>query len=137
MKIVVFGLPNQVNEQELLAAMAQISSSLGMSTIKIHILEKDDLLPPTTKSVFIKKREETEFVQAVKGITKVCGDIVRNPADRAGLYKAVIDKTIERPILEVIAFGPKCGTDINALKDAGGNEFVAICRTALSLLNAL
>lgn len=136
MKIVVFGLPNQVDEQELLAAMAQMSSIIGVS-IKIQILERNDLMPSTTEPVFIKKREETEFVQAVKGIMKVCGDIVRNPADRAGLYKAVIDKTIERPILEVIAFGPKCGADINALKDAGGNEFVAICRTALSLLNAL
>ena len=136
MKIVVFGLPNQVDEQELLAAMTQMSSIIGVS-IKVQILERNDLLPPATEPVFIKKKEETEFVQAVKGIMKVCGDIVRNPADRAGLYKAVIDKTIERPILEVIAFGPKCSTDINALKDAGGNEFVAICRTALSLLNAL
>lgn len=136
MKIVVFGLPNQVDEQDLVTAMAQMSSNLGVS-IKANVLDRDDLMPPTTEPVFIKKKEETEFVQAVKGIMKVCGDIVRNPADRAGLYKAVIDRTVERPILEVIAFGPKCGTDINALKDAGGNEFVSICRTALSLLNAL
>lgn len=136
MKIVVFGLPNQVNEKELLTAMAQVSPILGVS-IKVQILERNDLMPPTTEPVFIKKREETEFVQAVKGVTKVCGDIVRNPADRAGFYKAIIDKTIEKPILEVIAFGPKCGTDINALKDAGGNELVSICRTALSLLNSL
>lgn len=136
MKIVVFGLPNQVDEQDLVTAMAQMSSNLGVS-IKANVLERDDLMPPATEPVFIKKKEETEFVQAVKGIMKVCGDIVRNPADRAGLYKAVIDRTVERPILEVIAFGPKCGTDINALKDAGGNEFVSICRTALSLLNAL
>ena len=136
MKIVVFGVPNQVDEQELLTAMAQMSSNLGIS-IKANVLERDDLMPPATEPIFIKKKEDTEFVQAVKGIMKVCGDIVRNPADRAGFYKAVIDKTIEKPILEVIAFGPKCGTDINALKDAGGNEFVSICRTALSLLNAL
>ena len=136
MKIVVFGVPNQVDEQELLTAMAQMSSNLGIS-IKANVLERDDLMPPATEPIFIKKKEDTEFVQAVKGIMKVCGDIVRNPADRAGLYKAVIDRTVERPILEVIAFGPKCGTDINALKDAGGNEFVSICRTALSLLNAL
>lgn len=136
MKIVVFGLPNQVDEQDLVTAMAQMSSNLGVS-IKANVLDRDDLMPPTTEPVFIKKKEETEFVQAVKGIMKVCGNIVRNPADRAGLYKAVIDRTVERPILEVIAFGPKCGTDINALKDAGGNEFVSICRTALSLLNAL
>ena len=136
MKIVVFGLPNQVDEQDLVTAMAQMSSNLGVS-IKANVLDRDDLMPPTTEPVFIKKKEDTEFVQAVKGIMKVCGDIVRNPADRAGLYKAVIDRTVERPILEVIAFGPKCGTDINALKDAGGNEFVSICRTALSLLNAL
>lgn len=136
MKIVVFGLPNQVDDQDLLAAMAQMSSNLGV-VIKVNILERSDLLPPATEPIFIKKKEETEFVQAVKGIMKVCGDIVRNPADRAGLYKAVIDRTVERPILEVIAFGPKCSTDINALKDVGGNEFVAICRTALSLLNSL
>lgn len=136
MKIVVFGLPNQVDDQDLLAAMAQMSSNLGVS-IKANVLDRDDLMPPATEPIFIKKKEDTEFVQAVKGIMKVCGDIVRNPADRAGFYKAVIDKTIEKPILEVIAFGPKCGTDINALKDAGGNEFVSICRTALSLLNAL
>lgn len=136
MKIVVFGLPNQVDEQELLTAMVQTSSILGVS-IKVQILDRDDLMPPATEPIFIKKKEETEFVQAVKGIMKVCGDIVRNPADRAGLYKAVIDKTVERPILEVIAFGPTCGADVNALKDVGGNEFVSICRTALSLLNAL
>ena len=136
MKIVVFGLPNQVDDQDLLAAMSQMSSNLGVA-IKVNILERSDLLPPATEPIFIQRRTETEFVQAIRGIQKVCGDIVRNPADRAGLYKAVIDKTIERPILEVIAFGPKCGADINALKDVGGNEFVAICRTALSLSNSL
>lgn len=136
MKIVVFGLPNQVDEQELLAAITQMSVTLGVS-IKISILERDDLMPPATEPIFIQKRKETEFAQAVKAIMKVCGDIVHNPADRAGLYKAIIDKTIEKPILEVIAFGPTCGTDINVLKDAGGNEFVSICRTALSLLNSL
>lgn len=136
MKVVVFGLPNQVEEKELLTAITQMSVNLGVS-IKVNILERDDLMPPATKPVFIQKRKETEFAQAVKAVMKVCGDIVHNPADRAGLYKAIIDKTIEKPILEVIAFGPTCGTDINVLKDAGGNEFVSICRTALSLLNSL
>ena len=136
MKIVVFGLPNQIDDQDLLAAMTQMSSNLGV-VIKVNILERDDLLPPATEPIFIQRRKETEFVQAVKGVMKVCGDIVRNPADRAGLYRAILDKAVDKVILETIAFGPKCEADLNALRDAGGNEFVSICRTALAFLNTL
>ena len=136
MKVVIFGLPNQVNEKELLLAMTQVSANLGIN-IKINILERDDLLPSAAEPIFICKKNETEFVHATKAIMKTCGDIVRNPADRAGLYRAILDKAVDKVILETIAFGPKCEADLNALRDAGGNEFVSICRTALAFLNTL
>lgn len=136
MKIVIFGVPNQVDDNEVLQAITEVVKTLGVN-VKCTVLTRDDILPPSNENIFIKKKDETKYVRAVKMIMKTFGDIVRRPDDRASFYDGVLKKKVERPILEVLAFGPMCNTDLNALKDAGGQEFVSICRTALSLLNTL
>lgn len=136
MKLVIFGLPNQIGEEEIAEAMSNVVKTLGVN-IKVTVLERNDILPNANEPIFISRKEESEYVQAVKEIMETCGDIVHNVSDRTKFYELVVKKVIEKPILEVLAFGPKSGRDLAALKDAGGQEFVSICRTALALNESL
>lgn len=132
MKIVIFSVPNSISKEELAEAFVNFSALLGVN-IQVNVLEEKDLAPkPTTKKV-----EDSPYIQALKQISKVCGDIARNPSDRSEFYQLVLDKKIERPILEVLAFGPKNGLELNALRDMGGPEFTKIISTALILINQL
>lgn len=136
MKLIIFGLPNQIGEEEITKAMSNVIKTLGIN-IKVAVLERNDILPNANEPIFISRKEESEYVQAVKKIMETCGDIVHNVSDRTKFYELVVKKIIEKPILEVLAFGPKSGRDLAALKDAGGQEFVSICRTALALNESL
>ncbi len=136
MKLVIFGLPNQISEEEIAEAMSSMVKKLGVN-IKVTVLERNDILPNANEPIFISRKEESEYVQAVRKIMETCGDIVHNVSDRTKFYELVVKKVIEKPILEVLAFGPKSGRDLAALKDAGGQEFVSICRTALALNESL
>ena len=136
MKLVIFGLPNQVSEGEIAEAMSKVVKELGVN-IKVTVLERNDVLPNANEPIFISRKEDSEFIQAVQKIMETCGDIVHRVEDRSKFYELVVKKIIERPILEVLAFGPKSGRELNALKDAGGQEFISICRTALALSETL
>lgn len=136
MKLVIFGLPNQIGEEEIAKAMSNVVKTLGVN-IKVTVLERNDVLPSANEPIFISRKEESEYVQAVKKIMETCGDIVHSVSDRTKFYELVVKKVIEKPILEVLAFGPKSGRELAALKDAGGQEFVSICRTALALNESL
>lgn len=136
MRLVIFGVPNQVDEEEIVNAMAFATKVLGVN-IRCSILDRDDILPSANEPIFISRKEDSEYIQAVKKIMETCGDIVHNVSDRTKFYELVVKKVIEEPILEVLAFGPKSGRELSALKDAGGQEFVSICRTALALSKSL
>lgn len=131
MKVVIFALPNNVSDEEIIALLANLSATINIE-IKGTILSQKDLEPTSRKT-----KVESKFINAVKLIMKTFGDIVHSVSDRAEFYHAVVNKTVEKPILEIIAFGPKDGIELNALKDAGGQEFITICRTALSLVDNL
>lgn len=136
MRLVIFGVPNQVSEEEIINAMATATKVLGVN-IRCSILDRDDILPSSNEPIFISRKEDSEYIQAVKKVMETCGDIVHNVSDRTKFYELVVKKVIEEPILEVLAFGPKSGRELSALKDAGGQEFVSICRTALALSKSL
>lgn len=131
MKVVIFALPNNVSDEEIMALLANVSATINIE-IKGTILSQKDLEPTSRKT-----KVESKFIDAVKLIMKTFGDIVHSVSDRAEFYHAVVNKTVEKPILEIIAFGPKDSIELNALKDAGGQEFITICRTALSLVDNL
>lgn len=131
MKVVIFALPNNVSDEEIMALLTNMSATINIE-IKGTILSQKDLEPTTRKT-----KVESKFIEAVKLIMKTFGDIVHSVSDRAEFYHAVVNKTVEKPILEIIAFGPKDRIELYALKDAGGQEFITICRTALSLVDNL
>ena len=131
MKVVIFALPDNVSDEEIMALLTNMSATINIE-IKGTILSRKDLEPTSRKT-----KVESKFINAVKLIMKTFGDIVHSVSDRAEFYHAVVNKTVEKPILEIIAFGPKDSIELNALKDAGGQEFITICRTALSLVNNL
>lgn len=129
MRLVLFAVPNVVSDCEIKEAMRAASEIFGR-IINVKVIEQNELSNPIA-SIGI---EESEFVRAIKSICKTCGDIVRIPSDRSKFYQLVLEKKIERPILEVISFGPKSARDYAALKDIGGNEFIKISQAALSLI---
>ena len=131
MNVVIFALPNNVSDEAIMAFLTNMSATINIE-IKGTILSQKDLEPTSRKT-----KIESKFINAVKLIMKTFGDIVHSVSDRAEFYHAVINKTVEKPILEIIAFGPKDSIELNALKDAGGQEFITICRTALSLVDNL
>ena len=127
MKLVIFSVPNSISREELTEAFVNFSALLGIN-VRVNILEDKDLLSKPAAKV-----EDSPYIQALKQIEKVCGDIVRDPSARSEFYSLVINKKIERPILEVLAFGPKNGIELHALKDMGGPEYTKIISTALIL----
>ena len=138
MRIVIFGIPNCVTTEELKEAMKSVSKTLGFD-ITITVLERDDILPSAGQQapLFIKRKEGTDFANAVKTITTEHGDIVNSPADRANFYANVLNKKVKRSLIATIAFGPFDPDDVIAMNRAGGKELISICRTALSLLSTL
>lgn len=131
MKLVIFSVPNSISREELTEAFVNFSALLGIN-VRVNVLEDKDLSSkPATKV------EDSPYIQALKQIEKVCGDITRNPGSRSEFYQLVLNKKIEKPILEVLAFGPKNGVELHALKDMGGAEFTKIINTALILTDQL
>lgn len=129
MKVIILGIIGQVDDADLQAACEKFQEMIDVN-VRVNIMDRDDIFPTFT---FKQERvEDSEFIKAIKAILTACSDI-RTPDNRAEFYKRVIDKTIERPILEAIALGPKNQREANALKDAGGNEFYRIIRSALNL----
>lgn len=129
MKVIILGIIDQVDDADLQAACEKFQEMIDVN-VRVNIMDRDDIFPTFT---FKQERvEDSEFIKAIKSILTACSDI-RTPDNRAEFYKRVIDKTIERPILEVIALGPKNQREANALKDAGGKEFYRIIRSALNL----
>lgn len=133
MRIVIFGVPSQISVEDLTKALAQLSNEIGVN-LKGTILERSDILPNGDQPIFIKRCENSKFVQACKQIDKVCGDVVRNPSARSKFWELVVKKIIERPVIEVLAFGPTTAAEYEALRDMGGEEFVKICKAALALI---
>lgn len=129
MKVIILGIIGQVDDADLKAACEKFQEMVDVN-VRVNIMDRDDIFPTFTFKQ--EKVEDSEFIKAIKSILTACGDI-RIPDNRAQFYKLVIDKTIERPILEVMALGPKNQKEANALKDVGGKEFYKIIRSALNL----
>ena len=133
MKVIVIGTNDNISNEKLTEAIVDMAVKANIS-VKVHVFDKDEIIPSPTVN---KSKSDSPFIQAIQKIFETCGDITRNPGDRAHFFDLVIRKVIERPILEVLAFGPKNKAELSALRDAGGDEFIMICKTALALSERL
>lgn len=134
MKLIICGIPNITDENELSEAFAIFAQRLGMN-LKFTVLDQNEILPQTT--TIFSKPKESEFIQAVKKIHETFGDIVRDVSARAEFYDAIIRNRLQSPILNAIVMGPKDPKELHALKDMGGNEYMSIIKTALSLSESI
>lgn len=134
MKLIVCGIPNITDDKELAEAFAAFCQSLGMN-LKFIVINQDEILPNGSK-IFEKPRE-SEFIQAIKKIHETFGDIVRDVPARAEFYDAIIKNRLQKPILSTIAMGPRDPGELYALKDMGGDEYMSIIKTALSLSESI
>ena len=133
MKLVIITVPDTVNTDVIRDAMIEFAATTKVS-IRVNILESEDLMPEKPAKT---SRVESAYIRAIKKIMEVCGDITRNPADRAKFYELVLKKEIEKSILGVLILGPSNPKELHALQDAGGQKIKKIVTTALSLCETL
>ena len=73
---------------------------------------------------------------AIEKIIEVCGEESDSIAFRSSFYTLVLKGVIERPILEVLSYGPKTNRDLEFLSKRKEMEnIVEYARVALSMIS--
>ena len=62
MRLVIFGVPNQVSEEEIISAMAAATEVLGVN-IRCSVLDRKDILPSADEPIFISRKEDSEYIE--------------------------------------------------------------------------
>lgn len=85
-----------------------------------------------------KQIKTSKFMRACEAVFNLLS--VDYPADinevgfRSGFYKYVINGTIEKPVLEVIAFGPTSSEDATYIKVKKCEKLIEYAKIALSMI---
>lgn len=129
MKIVIIGLPNMANDEEIANACKTFSEELGIS-LKVTVLNQSDILPDNSEA-----KPETAFMKAVNSTLNAIPYGIETTEFRAEFYKRVLDGTIEKPILNVLSFGPKSRRDLNFLNSQNAGNLPTFAKVALSMIS--
>lgn len=150
MKTIVIVVPDCVENRQIVNALKDMSgqwnAEIDGSIIGDNKIEAvsflGDLKRPIIKNGTQKPRMKSKFMQALDAVVKACDEAENSCEFRVIFYRKILDKIIERPIIEVLAFGPKNTDDSNYLKKMiakdGCTRFVGICefaKIALSLIS--
>lgn len=133
MKLLIVGLPDTANNEIIPAAVAAMVSVLGIKDLDIEakVLNSEDIAP----RLRAHKPKASKFLTAVNGVLKAAPtDIVDSIAFRSWFYTKVLDNTIERPILQIIAMGPTCANDRQVLNEAQLLSLPEYAKVALDML---
>ena len=138
MRLVIFGLPNQVDDSDIQSMVEAIIDTLELP-IHVTVLDQKDLLDITIEKEgsHVSRIKDSKFIEAIKAVIDACncaGEDITEPEVRSEFYKLVLSGTIERPILETIAFGPKSRREILFLTKNKLNAFVDYAKVALNMI---
>ena len=101
--------------------------------VKATIYTEDEFLPTNKNKKSIRK---SDFMIAIEKIIEVCGEELDSIAFRSSFYTLVLKGVIERPILEVLSYGPKTNRDLEFLSKRKEMEnIVEYARVALSMIS--
>ena len=134
MKVLIIGLPDQVEDREISAIREIIADTLGLP-IRINVLEQKDLLDFDVQKINAKRIiKESKFITAVASVLKALNnEDVEEPGIRGEFYKLVLNKVITKPVLEVIAFGPQNQQEYFFLQRNKVAKLVEYAKVALTL----
>jgi len=131
MKLLIIGFKDEVNDELIKSGVLALQGTMGID-VKANIYTEDEFLL-TNKNK--KKPVKSDFMIAVETITEVCGEESDSIAFRS-FYTLVLKGVIQRPILEVLSYGPKTNRDLEFLSKRKEMEnIVEYARVALSMIS--
>lgn len=135
MKILILGLPNSVEDGQIPSACAILAKYLNITEVDLqgNIMLDTELSPVFNRN---KLPEKSKFMKAVESILKAAPAEVTidSVAFRSWFYSKVIDRTIEKPILETLAFGPVNSSDTAILRRNNIVNLAEYAKVAISML---
>lgn len=153
MKFLIVALPNFVKDEQIYSMLSDIVGSnmpegvdLPESERRVPAIiveagqfsELEKAIKATKKAQRPFKYKESEFVRACNGVFDVLAveefSTLSEVGFRGAFYKNVLNGVIERPILEVIAFGPRNANDVTYIQNKKCACLVEYANVALSLL---
>lgn len=134
MKVLIIGLPSQVEDKEISAIREMMADTLGLP-IRINVLEQKDLLDFNVQKINNKRVvNESKFITAIASVMKTLNnEDIEEPGVRGEFYKLVLNGVITKPILEVIAFGPQNQQEYFFLQRNKVAKLVEYAKVALTL----
>lgn len=132
MKLLIIGFKDEVNDELIKSGVLALQGTMGID-VKANIYTEGEFLL-TNKNK--KKPVKSDFMIAVETITEVCGEESDSIAFRSYFYTLVLKGVIQRPILEVLSYGPKTNRDLEFLSKRKEMEnIVEYARVALSMIS--
>lgn len=132
MKLLIIGFKDEVNDELIKNGVLALQGTMGID-VKANIYTEDEFLLTNKNKKSIRK---SDFMIAIEKITEVCGEESDSIAFRSSFYTLVLKGVIERPILEVLSYGPKTNRDLEFLSKRKEMEnIVEYARVALSMIS--
>ena len=129
MKLLIIGFEDNIKDDAIKEGVIALQDKVNV-TVKANIFTESAFIP--TKGKPIRK---SEYMQAIEKVTEVCGKETDSVGFRSNFYSLVLKGIIERPILEVLAFGPKTVADFDFLSKINEMENITdYARVALSMI---
>lgn len=132
MKLLIIGFKDGVNDELIENGVIALQDIMGID-VKATIYTEDEFLPTNKNKKSIRK---SDFMIAIEKIIEVCGEESDSIAFCSSFYTLVLKGVIERPILEVLSYGPKTNRDLEFLSKRKEMEnIVEYARVALSMIS--
>lgn len=132
MKLLIIGFKDGVNDELIENGVLALQGIMGID-VKATIYTEDEFLPTNKNKKSIRK---SDFMIAIEKIIEVCGEESDSIAFRNSFYTLVLKGVIEKPILEVLSYGPKTNRDLEFLSKRKEMEnIVEYARVALSMFS--
>lgn len=135
MNILIIGLPNGIKEKKIPHAMQAFAETLGIEDVNItaKMIRTSEIEPKDSSRSL--KEDESLFQRAVTGLLKnMPCDISDSISFRSWFYSKVLDGTILRPVLEVLAMGPVNSYENKLLANAKLQNLPEYAKVAISML---
>ena len=138
MNILIIGLPNGIKEKKIPYAMQAFAETLGIEDVNITAkMIKTSEIEPKESSRSLKE-DKSPFQRAVTGILEnMPCDISDSISFRSWFYSKVLDGTILRPVLEVLAMGPVSSYENKFLASVKLQNLPEYAKVAISMLMQL
>lgn len=129
MKLLIIGFEDGIKDDAIKEGVIALQDKVNV-TVKANIFTESAFMPTKAKTI-----RKSEYMQALEKVTEVCGKETESIGFRSNFYNLVLKGIIEKPILEVLAFGPKTVAEFDFLQKRKEMENITdYARVALSMI---